>query len=391
MRRATRIGAAVVCMAAAGCRTIPLDGDPMMTTREVTRASPVAYFDVEWWKPLVKPALLEYQPVETASPAVDPDTERIIVCTRDGFVRSLSPIDGAVEWEHKVPTRCFAGATIVDGVAYLPAGDVLLAMRASTGEELWRYSAGEEIVVAPVVTPELILVATQSDGLFAVERNSGKWRWQYRRDAPSGFSVRGAAVPVVKGDAVFMGFSDGAMVSLALADGVQKWERNLTTSGGQQFLDADATPIVDDTGRMYAASFKDGVYELNAQTGDLKWVSARSGVSSLLSAGDVIFGAGDGKVHAIHAATGRVLWSLDLGGSKKSGGTTGRPPLMLRRLMAVPTASSLVFVDPIKGQAKLSWNPGKGVTATPTRIGRRLYVMSNLGTLFALSLRGDGG
>jgi hypothetical protein len=38
----------------------------------------------------------------------------------------------------------------------------------------------------------------------------------------------------------------------------------------------------------------------------------------------------------------------------------------------------------------LAWNPGKGVTATPALFHGRLYVLSNLGTVFALQLRSGG-
>src|SRR6185436_11239810 len=156
--------------------------------------------------------------------------------------------------------------------------------------------------------------------LFVVDRKTGKWKWQYRRDAPPGFTVRGTSTPVVKDDVVYMGFADGFLVALALADGTQKWERNLSTSGGLQFLDADATPVIDDQGNLFAASYKDGVYALKAENGDLEWNTVRPGTNSLVRSGDVLLLGGDGKIAAMHAQTGRELWSLDLTFGKKSGG-----------------------------------------------------------------------
>ncbi len=388
MRRiALALAAAVL---ASGCRTISLDSDAMMPASDEHLHVP-QYFDVEWWTPLVKPTLLEFQPSETASPAVDPDTERVIVCTRDGFVRCLSPVDGHVEWEKVVRGRCFAGSTVHEGIAYVPGGDsVLYALRSRTGEQVWSYAAGEELVTAPVIAGELVLVASQSETLFAVERATGKWKWQYRRDAPPGFTVRGTATPVVRDGVVYMGFADGYVVALTLDDGVQKWERNLSTSGGLQFLDADATPVLDDQGNLYAASYKDGVYALKAESGETQWVTARGGINSVLQSGEVLLTGGDGKVAALHSGTGRELWSLNLAPGKKNAAPAGRPPILLRGLLAVPTTGPLVFVDPLKGRAKVAWNPGKGVTATPVVHGTRMYVLSNLGTVFALELRGGG-
>jgi outer membrane protein assembly factor BamB len=287
--------------------------------------------------------------------------------------------------------RCFAGSSVYEGVVFVPGGDsVLYALRSRTGEELWKYEAGEELVTAPVVAGDLVLVASQSETLFAVDRATGKWKWQYRRDAPPGFTVRGTATPTVKNGMVYMGFADGYVVALALADGIQKWERNLSTSGGLQFLDADASPVLDDQGNVYAASYKDGVYALKADSGELTWSAARSGISSMLQSGEVLLTGGDGKVTALHSGSGRELWSLDLAPGKKGGATAGRPALLLRGLLVVPTAGPLLFVDPLKGRAKVAWNPGKGITATPAVYGGRMYVLSNLGTVFALQLRTGG-
>jgi outer membrane protein assembly factor BamB len=394
----TRVAAiAVFAVLAASCRTISLSSNALMPEPDA-HVSPPAYFDVQWWNTLVKPTLLEYQPSETATPAIDPDTERIVVCTRDSMLRSLSPIDGRIEWEKPLHGRCFAGSTIEEGVIYVPGGDsTLYALRARTGEELWKYESGEELVTSPVLSGDTVLVASQSETLFAVDRNTGKWKWQYRRDPPPGFTVRGTATPVVRNDIVYMGFADGYVVALGLSDGAQKWERNLTTSGGTQFLDADATPVLDDNGNLFAASYKDGVYQLKAETGDLEWTTARQGAASVLRAGDEIIVSGEGKLQALFAGTGKEMWSLELNqGQHKSalfgGGasTAGRPPLLLRGILVVPTTGPLVFVDPMKGRAKMSWNPGKGVTATPALSHGRLYVLTNLGTVFALQLRGGG-
>jgi outer membrane protein assembly factor BamB len=389
MRSAARLSLVAV-LALASCRTISFETNALAPEHD-NHLNPPAYFDVQWWHTLVKPALLEYQPAETATPAIDPDTERIVVCTRDSILRSLSPVDGRIEWEKPLHGRCFAGATITEGIVYVPGGDsTLYALRSRTGEEIWTYQSGEELVTSPVVAGDLILVASQSETLFAVDRVSGKWKWQYRRDAPPGFTVRGTATPVVKDDVVYMGFADGYVVALALNDGSQKWERNLTTSGGTQFLDADATPVVDANGNLFAASYKDGVYGLKADTGDMTWTSARIGTSSVVQVGQELIVGGEGKLSGLFAETGKEMWSLDLSMGKKGAVTAGRPPLLLRGMLVVPTTKALVFVDPLKGRARLIWNPGQGVTATPALSHGRMYVLSNVGTVFALQLRGGG-
>ena len=371
-----------------GCKTIALNNDPTAPERD-RHVSPQSIYAVDWWTPLVKGGLLEYQPSETARPAVDPETLRIVVGTRDGYLRCLSPIDGKVEWEFKANSRFFAGATIFEGIVYAPGGDgVLYALRSRSGEKLWEYKAGEELVTPPVIDSGKVLVASQSDTLYVVDATTGKWVWQYRRDQPSGFSVRGAATPAVHDGLVYQGFSDGAEVALTLEDGVVRWERKITATGGNQFLDVDSPAVFDANGHLYVASYKDGVTSLDAKTGDLLWVTNKPGITTLISRGDVIFTAGDGEVGALHAIDGRSLWTLELSEKGKKGANAGRAPVLVNGMLVVPTANSLVFVDPAAGRARSIWNPGKGITATPTRSGSRLYVLTNLGTLFAVHLKG---
>lgn len=394
---------ALCALVAAGCRSfpprpIPLNDDPTGAPGQAN-VSPQALFSVAWWRPLVKTGLLEYEPRETATPAVDPDSERVITSTRDGTIHCLSPVDGRVEWSFKTSGRPFAGAAIADGVAYVPAGDgVLYALRVASGEKLWEYKAGEELVTVPVIAGDKVVVASQSETVFSVERETGKWAWQYRRDAPSGFTIRGTAQPAVSGDQVFMGFADGALVVLGAADGVARWERRLTLSGGTQFLDVDTTVVFDGRGHVFAASYKDGIYALDEKTGDILWTSVRGGITSLLVHGEMLYAAGDGSVTALETEKGKMLWSVNLSEQTSKGrlNNAGRTLTTAQGYLLVPTSAALAFVDPVSGKVRSMWNPGRGVTASATRFnsprfGPRLFVLSNLGTAYALDLVGRGG
>jgi outer membrane protein assembly factor BamB len=385
--------AAVVMLCA--CRAIPLAQDPTGAPVD-SMVSPPAIFEVDWWTPLVTPKLLEYQPAETAQPAVDGDTERIFVSTRDGTFRCIEPDKGLIAWEKQFGGRSFAGATVESGIVYVPAGDgTLHALRSVNGEELWAFKSNEELVTAPVVVGGKVLVSSQSDTLYAVNEQTGQWVWQYRRDTPSGFSIRGTSTPVVSLEEklVFQGFADGYMVALGLEDGVVRWEKKLSVSGGTQFLDIDSTPILDDAGHLFAASFKDGLYALNAKTGDIVWKKEKPGINALMRKDTMLVASGDGRLSAFDTERGTLLWSSDLSdkNNKGIGANAGRSPIIARNLAIVPTSTALAFVDLRTGRVRSMWNPSKGMTATPTRsktvkYGDRIYVVSNGGAIYALRL-----
>jgi outer membrane protein assembly factor BamB len=388
----------ILVVGIASCKSIPLNDDPTVP-RAQANVTKEAIYEIAWTNPLVKTGLLEWKPIEAAAPCVDPDSERIITLTRDGFVRSLSPIDGKIEWSFETKGKFFGGATVVDGVVYVSGGDGnLYALESMSGAVKWNYEAKEELVTVPVVRDGKIFIASQGETVFAVDASNGKWIWQYRRDQPNGFSIRGIATPLIVEDEVLMGFADGFAVALGVEDGVLRWEQKLTKSAGTQFLDVNASLVADESGNVYAASYKDGIFALDAKTGEIKWKSARPGINSMLLSGSTLFLSGDGSVTAMDTTKGNSMWSVNISDHNSKGPTNnaGRDAIFARGFLVVPTSTALAFIEPSTGMVRAAVNPGRGVSATPgkfnsIRFGSRLYVLSNLGTLIALDMVSTGG
>ena len=59
-------------------------------------------------------------------------------------------------------------------------------------------------------------------------------------------------------------------------------------------------------------------------------------------------------------------------------------------MVALPTGGPLLFVDALTGRPKRAFNPGRGVTAPPDFVGGTVYVVSNMGVLYALHLEQVG-
>jgi outer membrane protein assembly factor BamB len=272
-----------------------------------------------------------------------------------------------------------------DGLIYVPGTEgVLYALDAKTGEPRWKYAAGEALATTPVLTGELVLVASQSDTLFAVKRATGELAWLYRRDPPSGFTIHRASTPTVREQTAWVGFSDGTLVSLDLTDGGVRWERSLAPKSGQ-FVDVDTSPVLDEAGHVYAASYSGGLFALDAESGDVLWTSVAEGITSLLVHGGVVVAVGDDRLDAYLAESGKPLWSNPLQGR------AGLEPVLVKGMLLVPVQRSLLFVDPRTGRSRMAWDPGEGVSATPRVVGGKAYVLSNNGYLYALRLDGRSG
>lgn len=383
MRRFLAVTGVASALAMTGCHAVSLNTRPL-TFRDREPPNP-GLFEVDWRVKLVSPKLLEINPREPASPAVDSDTGQVFAATRDGWVRAVSPT-GQEQWKFETPDPFVAGPTVKDGVVYVPGGDgFLYALKAQDGSVIWKYDTGEQLATAPLVTENRIYVASQSNTLFAVDRQSGKWLWQYRRDMPAGFVIKGASAPILSEGSLYIGFADGYVVSLDPESGSAKWEKALSTND-HEFLDVDATPIVDDAGRLIVASYRSGVFALNPENGDITWNAELAGVTGTLERADVIFTSGDSGLSAVLADNGRHLWKLPLKDR------AAHQPVFVRGMLITPVNNSLLFVDPTTGLARFNWDPGQGVSAPPTWAQQRLYVLSNLGWLYALRMTtGTGG
>lgn len=382
--RLRRLGVCALVAASSlmGCRAVPLTADPL-NPRPVPSPE---LFRVDWWHSLVgQRRLLEHAPREPAAPTWDAERQQLITLTRDGRVRALDAA-GEERWSRPTDNHFSAGAGISAKRIYLPGGNgVLEALDPTTGESLWTYDTGEELGTMPVEVDGVVLVASHSNSLFAVDAETGAWKWQYRRELPSGFTIRGVSTPTVRDGVIYVGFADGALSALRLADGVAVWERMLSTSLGP-FIDVDTQPIFDHQGVLYAASVKDGIFALDPMTGRTLWHQDVPGVTGLLLRGEVLFATGSDGVRAMVAGDGSTLWSMRL-----SDVAAGQPILSAGYLVA-PVSDGLLFLDPGLGRTVLRWDPGQGVSAKATQgPDHSLYVLSNLGFVYALDLLGGQG
>lgn len=379
MRRLLLGALATALVGCAGARSA---GNPF--SDETGRSPAWNLMEVDWQLRLVEHKFLEYAPMELAAPAVDEASGRVVALTRDGFVRCISP-EGKQEWSLKTAAPFSSGPSIYDGVVYVPGGDgTLYAVELDGGKVRWTFSAGQELATPPLLADGVLYFASHADTIFALDAEKGSWKWQYRRDPPAGFTVRGMAQPQFSNGVLYTGFSDGSVVALKAADGALKWERTLG-SGGSEFLDVDAGPILDGEGGLYVASYRDGVYALEEDTGNVRWHVARPGVTSVVQRGGVLYTAGEDAVAALLREDGHLIWALPL---KE---TAAKLPLLAPQGLLVPINRALLFVDPVKGKTGLAWDPGAGISAPVTRRGDRVYVLSNQGFLYALTLKGSAG
>ncbi|HVX94504.1 MAG TPA: PQQ-binding-like beta-propeller repeat protein [Polyangia bacterium] len=347
---------------------------------------------IRWRATLHEHGLFEPAPEECATGALAHG--RVVVGSRAGAVVGVDAAQGHVDWATTV-----SGG--VDGEArfdpeqdqvYVGADDgALFAIDAQKGGVRWTYRT-KGAIERPAVfggtgaAAGLVYGASASDRLFALEAATGKWRWGYERETPEGFTIHGYSGPRLAEGRIYAGFADGFLVSLAAGTGEVQWARSLAAAS-DQFVDVDATPaIVKGPGKgtdvLYTSSYSGGFYALDPRDGNVRWRVGTEGVGTITPFDDRLYFAAPRQ--GLHATDlqGHTVWRQGL----TEAGDLTAPTVLGRYLVFSGSRAGLFIVDRDSGELLELFNPGQGVCAAPTidAAARRLYVLTNGGTLYAL-------
>jgi eukaryotic-like serine/threonine-protein kinase len=251
---------------------------------------------------------------------------RLYVAFTDGTIRALDATNGQVIWDVKHTGGAYSSPAVADGRLYIAIHNRgLLALDANTGSELW---------LAPMPGPQWSSPAVESGRVFVGSRDDHKL---YAFDAVTGNTLWTATT------------NDWVQTSPAVADGV-----------------------------VYIGNNSGNVYAYNAETGGLIWESAvapgfafgssptvANGVLYIASALDASATHFDGKLYALNAATGQVLFSDFVSEDDKG---------EARWVNASPTVDNGVVYIPNYGDGTVAAfglnapTPTPTPTATPTPI-----------------------
>jgi len=356
---------------------------------------------------------------EQGRPEIDPEHARVFVGSSDRGLYALRAFDGSDLWRFET-AGMVQSEPLYDAdqdVVYFGSDDgAMYAVHADDGRLLWRYDTGTEIGKRPALRGDTLVFVNAADQIFAVDRTTGKTKWQARRTPALGMEIAGYAGPTIDGGSVFVAFSDGHVTSYALASGSEKWSVDLSAEAEQahpnevlRHMDVDTTPVVvsDAVGGgplLVVASYDGGVYALDEGSGSRMWANTDArGVHALthwherahaphpkgpdrggpiVPARDVVFAASSSTgLWALDPATGRKVWRIAI----PEGGITA--PVPVAGAIAIGTTHyGLFLLSPIDGRVIDGVNLESGFAMRPAAYGNRLYAMTNAGTLLGLGV-----
>ena len=173
--------------------------------------------------------------------------------------------DGKLLWKKQDSKIRFrdGSPTIYDGLVYLASRDGLFLINPQSGDILKsveQQGITFEGACAPVVTPKMVYVATADKGVVAFDRLTFKPVWTYMTRPAMFYSVpyyqdfqnSVETSPVLIGNTLVFGASDGYLYGVNAENGRFQWKRNL---GAPIFsspaVSGDALYVADFSGNLY--------------------------------------------------------------------------------------------------------------------------------------------
>lgn len=309
--------------------------------------------------------------------------DRIIQGNAYDGVLALDRKSGQRKWFLPLKGGAEGGVTQVKDRLFFGSNDgYFYSVSAENGDVFWKTAVRSETLAAPLLYDGIVYFLTGNNVLHAVDALDGKELWIYSRVDNQSFSIRGASTPTVKDGALLIGFSDGYLVALDSKSGSLRWETLLNKN--KRFRDIDSTPVVDGE-FVYVTGYDSHLYCVNIKTGELVWKLEPGGFGKVALSGDQLFySSSKGEVLAINKKDGSVVWRHKL----KEGIATS-PTLYKSYIVIGESEGALKILEKQSGKEVGRLSPGHGIFS-PIAVDDEkdeLYFISNSALLYKVKVQ----
>jgi len=320
---------------------------------------------------------------EYSSPIIQENT--LIFGNQSVGLVALYPVMNQQRWVLPIPGGVVSELTTDKTSVYFGGGDgFLYCANLETGRVNWRYELRNPVISRPTLGGGRVFVTTSDDTVYAFDAGTGKWLWHYKRRSAPVSTILGASAPLLDGNELMAGLSDGFLVALNVQDGTLKWERKLHQ--GTKFTDVDAHPVLD-SGILYVPSYDGALYALRRQGGEVLWRMDSGGSKQVVAEGPLLyFPSSDGAIYALQKSNAKQVWKFEL-----DGGVPTQLVMTEKYLIVGSSFQYLYVLDKATGKGLYRFNVGhsSGFTGSPAYdpVKHRLYILSGAGNLYAFSVR----
>lgn len=338
----------------------------------------------KWVVKLKQNSYFNRRPFQFASPA--PFDDKVFVGIHREIFYGIDAKKGKKVWKFKTEGPIHSQARVEGDIVYFAdMKGTVYALDKNTGKPVWRNKPTGPVMSAPLIAQNKVCVVSLTKELSCLDLKDGHILWQQTHGTrETEFTIKGSADPVLVGDLILVGFSDGALAAYSIHEGILRWAKQLGNPF-QEFHDVDSTPFIVKglQGEVAYVSSADGrLFALNPQNGQILWDADVGGVNDAFFAEPFLYVTAGGVVYCFKAKSGEILWEQDLEIPESSS-----PVVYKDWLVVVATKGRAYFLDKNSGDILYSWYVRGGSYSDPVMEGKRVYILSNAGRLYAFEFK----
>lgn len=311
-----------------------------------------------------------------------------IIYTADasGLIQAVSKKNGQVKWSTQLKHGILSGPTVADGFVVVSTNaSTVASLSQSDGKELWESKVSGEVLAPAALSHQKVIAKTIDGKVFAFDALSGKQLWTAEHGSPS-LVLKASSSPVIVGNLVLIGFSDGKMDALDLQNGQMVWQRSIAFATGasdvERLVDIDSDPIIKDN-VAYLASYQGYIGALSLTDGQFLWRKPGSVYKNMVLNDNTLYVTDSNDVvWSLDKHTGHVNWKQT---ALKARGLT-EPAIVGHDLVVGDKTGYLHFIAAQTGELLARSQLSGGVSISPSVAGKKLYVLTDNGMLNQLSV-----
>lgn len=303
------------------------------------------------------------------------------VASGDGDLRALRADTGEVVWRNQAGTSISAGVGADARFAALVSRDNQV-IAYDNGREVWRKRVPSSVVTPPVVAGERVFVMSVDRVVHAFDAVDGRRLWVLQRPGDP-LTLSQAGVLTFMGNTLLVG-QGPRLAGVDPLKGTVLWDVPLATPRGSNEVErlADLVgPAARLGDRVCARAFQSAVGCADASRGAQLWTRNVGGANAVASDAERVYGAdASDRISAWRATNGDVLWSTEKLLNRGLSGAVAVGPVVV-----FGDAEGYVhFLSGATGEQQLRLpTDGKPILGTPVVSGNTLLVVTQDGGLFA--------